>query len=65
MAKNKLRIIIKDLPKDMLISETEKKKIIGGAIILPKKDQRIHINPPPGSPYIDILKPLGPPRPRR
>jgi hypothetical protein len=33
MAKHKPRIIIKDLPKDMLISEAEKKKIIGGSII--------------------------------
>jgi hypothetical protein len=31
MAKHKPRIIIKDLPKDMLISDAEKKKIIGGA----------------------------------
>jgi len=31
MAKNKLRIKIKDLPKVMLISDAEKKKIMGGA----------------------------------
>jgi len=31
MAKHKPRIIIKDLPENILISDAEKKKIMGGA----------------------------------
>ncbi len=33
MAKQKLRIKIKDLPRDILISQEERRKILGGFII--------------------------------
>jgi hypothetical protein len=56
MAKHKLRIVIKDLPKDMLISEAEKKKIIGGAIFHATNYMNAaRITPCPSSPYIDYI----------
>ena len=55
MAKHKLKIIIKDLPENILISDAEKKKIIGGAFIPRGYMNAAPRSTCPSSHYIDFI----------